>query len=175
MKILPKIKFPAMEQANALRNLSSQLLSFSSSSNSRVPGQVPQIGHADMSSGTRSTKRSPVFCGYVPTNAKATVNHMIDSNGARADLDWILNETRYGTAFYHSDSQPQQDVEVEDGKAGDSDQHTSSSPYVQVRSRSIISTEVRDQLLADRGEFRKALRKYLGKYLDVRPVGLATW
>ena len=116
-----------------------------------------------------------VFCGYVPTNAKATVNHMIDSNGARADLDRILHETRYGTAFYHSDSQPQQDVEVEDGEAGDSDQHTSSSPYVQVRARSIISKEVRDQLLAERGEFRKAFREYLGKYLAVRPVGLATW
>ena len=100
---------------------------------------------------------------------------MIDSNGTRADLDWILQETRYGTAFYHSDSQPQQDVEVEDGEADDSDQHASSSPYVQVRSRSIISTEVRDQLLAERGEFRKALRKYLGTYLAVRSAGLATW
>lgn len=68
---------------------------------------------------------------------------MIDSDGARADLRQIMQESRYGTAYYHSDSQPQQDAEAEDGEA---DQHASSSPYAQVRSRSIISTEVRDQL-----------------------------
>ena len=52
------------------------------------------------------------FCGYVPTNAKATVNHMIDTDGTRADLARILREARHGTAFYHSDSQPQPNVET---------------------------------------------------------------
>jgi hypothetical protein len=116
-----------------------------------------------------------VFCGYVPTNAKSTLNHMIDSDGTRADLHRILQENRYGTAFYHSDSQPQQDVEKEIAKADDSDECASSSAYGQVRSRSVISMEVRDQLLAERGEFCKALRKYLGKYLPVRSAGLAKW
>ena len=117
-----------------------------------------------------------VFCGYVPMSAKSALNHMLDDAGKRADLDQILNETRYGTAFYHSDSQPQRNVEAGDDESDD-DQHASSSPYEMVRARSIISTEVRDQLLADRGDFRKALRKFLSEHVPARArsVGLAKW
>ena len=90
------------------------------------------------------------FCGYVPTNAKATVNHMIDTDGTRADLARILREARHGTAFYHSDSQPQPNVETGDDESSDPGEHDSCSEYELARSRSIISTEIRDRLLSER-------------------------
>ena len=115
------------------------------------------------------------FCGYVPTNAKATVDHMIDTDGTRADLARILREARHGTAFYHSDSQPQPNVETGDDESSDPGEHDSCSEYELARSRSIISTEIRDRLLSERGEFRKALRKFLGAYLPANTPGLAKW
>ena len=117
-----------------------------------------------------------VFCGYVSANAKSALNHMLDEDGARADLERILSEGRYGTAFYHSDSQPQPNVEAEDDESDD-DQHASSSAYELVRARSIISTETRGQLLADRGDFRKELRKFLIESMrpSTRSEGLAKW
>ena len=104
-----------------------------------------------------------VFCGYVPTNAKATVNHMLGHDGERADLQMILNTVRYGEGFYHSDSQPQQDVH--DSDVEEEEEHSISSPYELARARSVISVEVRGHLLNDRGDFLKGLRKLLSDRL----------
>ena len=123
-----------------------------------------------------------VFCGYVPTCAKATVNHMVDHDGERADLHQILNMVRYGEAFYHSDSQPQQDEDVHDSDDEEEEEH-SASAYELARARSIISVEVRQRLLTDRGRFRKGLRKLIyqrllqcrGSSFEMRERSLAKW
>ena len=98
-----------------------------------------------------------VFCGYVPLNAKSTALHMIDNDGSRADLEKIIQETRYGEAFYHSASQPQHSVDDDDGDT--------LSDYQLARARTIISKEVRKLLTMQRGVFCKAVREYISRCL----------
>ena len=120
-----------------------------------------------------------VFCGYVSTNAKATMAHMIDSDGSRADLESILRETRYGEAYYHPESQPQPSFDEDnDGSKGNDDGRPTPSPYQLARARTMISKEVRQRLLAERGDFRKAVRAFmLGSFTssDSKENSLATW
>ena len=123
-----------------------------------------------------------LFCGYVSTNAKATMAHMIDDSGQRADVAQILHEVRHGDAFYHSETQPQpeeDDVSNED----DEEDQTNPSAFEQVRARSVISISLRQQMLAKRGEFRKEVRKLCVEALSSTrassqraiPVTIAKW
>jgi hypothetical protein len=120
-----------------------------------------------------------VFCGYVPTSAKATMAHMIDSDGSRADLASILRETGHGEAYYHSDSQPQSSFDDDnDDSEGNDDGRPTPSSYQLVRARTMISKELRERLLAERGYFRKAVREFmLGLLTSKYPKEntLATW
>ena len=89
---------------------------------------------------------------------------MIDTDGSRADLAKIIEETRYGEAFYHSESQPQHSLDDDDDD-DDSDGDATHSDYQLARARTIISKEVRELLIVQRGGFRKALRAYISQHL----------
>ena len=66
-----------------------------------------------------------------------------------------------GEAFYHSESQPQRSLDADD----DSNGNATHSDYQLARARTIISKEVRELLVVQRGGFRKALRAYISQHL----------
>ena len=84
--------------------------------------------------------------------------HMVDHDGSRADLSLIMQEVQYGDAYHHTESQPQPSV-------SDGPSHHLKTPYRLARARSVISTEVREQLIADRDKFRKYLRGIIYRFL----------